>query len=172
MGSDKGLLPFGGRRLIQVVLDTLRPLFPEVVIVANDPVAYGAFGVPVVADRIPGKGPLGGIHAALSATRSPHTFCVACDMPFVNPTVVDHLCALAPGYDASFRNRAPAMSRFTRSTAGPVSVTWSGWSARTACERMSSSPSCGCGASTPRSSGALDPSSAASFLNVNTPDES
>ena len=100
MGSDKGLLPFGGRRLIQVVLDTLRPLFSEVVIVANDPVTYGGFGVPVVPDRIPGKGPLGGIHAALSATPSPHAFCVACDMPFVSPTVVNHLCALAPGYDA------------------------------------------------------------------------
>lgn len=100
MGSDKGLLRIGSRRLIDVVLGTIRLLFPEVVVVANDPVAYGGLGVPVVPDRIPEIGPLGGIHAALCASRSPHTFCVACDMPLVNPGVVAHLCALAPGYDA------------------------------------------------------------------------
>jgi molybdopterin-guanine dinucleotide biosynthesis protein A len=100
MGSDKGLLPFGGRRLIEVVLETLRPLFPEIIIVANEPAAYAAFGVPVMTDRFPGHGPLGGIHAALCASRSPHTFCIACDMPFPNSAVITHLVSLAPGYDA------------------------------------------------------------------------
>jgi molybdopterin-guanine dinucleotide biosynthesis protein A len=100
MGSDKGLLPFGGRRLIEVVLDAIGPLFPEILIVANDPTAYAGFGVRVVPDRIPGRGPLGGIHAALCSNRSPHTFCFACDMPFLNPAVIVHLSALAPGYDA------------------------------------------------------------------------
>ena len=42
---------------------------------------------------------LGGIHAALSASRTDHTFCLACDMPLVNPAVVAHLCALARGYE-------------------------------------------------------------------------
>jgi len=100
MGSDKGLLRIGSRRLIEVVLETIRPLFPEIVIVANDPTAYEGLGVPVVPDRIPDKGPLGGVHAALCSSHSPHTFCVACDMPLVNPAVVAHLCSLAPGYDA------------------------------------------------------------------------
>jgi molybdopterin-guanine dinucleotide biosynthesis protein A len=100
MGSDKGLLRIGSRRLIDVVLEAIRPLLPEVVIVANDPTAYEGLGVPVVSDRISEKGPLGGIHAALCASHFPHTFCVACDMPLVNPAVVSHLCALAPAYDA------------------------------------------------------------------------
>ena len=100
MGSDKGLLPVVGRRLIEFVLDVIRPLFPEILIVANDPTAYGAFGVRVVPDRIPGSGPLGGIHAALRSIGSPHVFCFACDMPFLNPAVITHLAALAPGYDA------------------------------------------------------------------------
>jgi molybdenum cofactor guanylyltransferase len=99
MGRDKGLLRIGSRRLIEFVLSAIRRLFPEIVIVANDPRAYEGLGVPVVPDRIPGKGPLGGIHAALCASGSPHTFCVACDMPLVNPDVVAHLCALAPEYD-------------------------------------------------------------------------
>ena len=100
MGSDKGRIRIGNRRLIDVVLEAIRPLFPETVIVANETAAYDGLGVPVVPDRIPDKGPLGGIHAALCASRFPHTFCIACDMPLVNPAVVAHLCALAPGYDA------------------------------------------------------------------------
>lgn len=100
MGSDKGLLPFGGRRLIEVVLEALRPLFTDIVIVANRPAAYAAFGVPVVTDRIPDCGPLGGIHAALCASPSRHVFSIACDMPFPNSAVIAHLVSLAPGYDA------------------------------------------------------------------------
>jgi molybdenum cofactor guanylyltransferase len=100
MGSDKGLLRIGSRRLIELVLETIRPLFSKIVIVANDPAAYEGLGVPVVPDRIPDKGPLGGVHTALCSSHSLHTFCVACDMPLVNPAVVAHLCALAPGYDA------------------------------------------------------------------------
>jgi molybdopterin-guanine dinucleotide biosynthesis protein A len=99
MGRDKGLLSVGGRTLIKVALDVIGPLFPHVLIVANDPVAYGGFGVPVERDRFPDRGPLGGIHAALSASRTDHTFCLACDMPLANPAVIANLCALAPGYD-------------------------------------------------------------------------
>jgi molybdopterin-guanine dinucleotide biosynthesis protein A len=99
MGSDKGLLPFGGRRLVEVVLERVRPLFPQVMIIADDSVAYGRFGVPVEGDRVPDKGPLGGIHAALCASRFPHTFCIACDMPLANPTVIAHLCSLARDHD-------------------------------------------------------------------------
>ena len=100
MGSDKGLLRIGSRRLIDIVLGAIRPLFAEVVIVSNDPAAYADSGAPIVPDRVPGKGPLGGLHAALRGSRFPYTFCIACDMPLVNPAVVAHLCALAPGYDA------------------------------------------------------------------------
>lgn len=100
MGSDKGLLRIGSRRLIDVVLEAIRPLFPEIVIVANETTAYEGLDLPVVSDRVPDKGPLGGIHAALRSSRFPHTFCIACDMPLVCPDVVAHLCALAPGYDA------------------------------------------------------------------------
>lgn len=99
MGSDKGLLRIGSRRLIEFVLAAIRLLFPEIVIVANDPSAYEGLGVRVLPDRIPGQGPLGGIYTALRSSGSPYIFCVACDMPLVNPDVVAHLCALAPGYD-------------------------------------------------------------------------
>lgn len=124
MGSDKGLLSFGGRRLIEIVLEVLRPLFAEIVIVANEPSAYAAFGVPVVADRLPGRGPLGGIHAALCASRSPYVFCIACDMPFPSSAVITHLLSLAPGYDVvvphSIAGYEPLHAVYGRSCLAPV----------------------------------------------------
>jgi len=106
------------------VLETIRPLFSDIVIVANEPATYAGFGVPVVADRMPGHGPLGGIHAALYSSRSPHTFCIACDMPFVNPAVITHLIALAPGYDAvvphSSAGYEPLHAVYSRSCLAPV----------------------------------------------------
>ena len=99
MGADKGLLPFGDRRLVEVVVDTIRPLFSQVLIVADDTEAYGGFGVPVEPDRLPGNGPLGGIHSALCASRFAHTFCIACDMPLADPGVITYLCTLAHGHD-------------------------------------------------------------------------
>jgi molybdopterin-guanine dinucleotide biosynthesis protein A len=68
-------------------------------IVGGDAAAYGRFGVPVEADRSPGRGPLGGIHAALRASRFPHVFCIACDMPLADPAVIRHLCSLAQDHD-------------------------------------------------------------------------
>lgn len=100
MGTNKALLPFGGGRIIELLLQTLRPLFPELAIVANDASAYRDLGVPVWPDRIPGRGALGGIHAAVANSRFPQTFCIACDMPCATGGVIAYLQRLAPDYDA------------------------------------------------------------------------
>lgn len=99
MGINKALLEFGGEQIIQRLLRTIRPLFPEIMIVANDPDAYADLGVPIWPDRIPEKGALGGIYTAVFHSTSPQTFCIACDMPFANPTVIAYLRDAAPGYD-------------------------------------------------------------------------
>jgi len=100
MGTNKAVVPFGGARVIETLLRALRPLFPEIAIVANDPAPYADLGVPVWRDRIPGKGALGGIYTAVLRSASPQTFCIACDMPFANPAVIAFLRDVAPGYDA------------------------------------------------------------------------
>lgn len=99
MGTNKALLTLGGARLIEVLLDAIRPLFAEVMIVANDPDTYASLGVSVFPDRIPEKGSLGGIYTAVLHSALPRTFCIACDMPFPNPAVMAYLCQAAPGYD-------------------------------------------------------------------------
>jgi molybdopterin-guanine dinucleotide biosynthesis protein A len=56
--------------------------------------------VETVADRFPGCGPLAGIHAALLASRHPHVFVAACDMPGLDPDVIRFLLARIGTADA------------------------------------------------------------------------
>jgi molybdopterin-guanine dinucleotide biosynthesis protein A len=99
MGINKALLTFGGRPILAGLIDKLRPLFREVVIVANETVPYAGFGLALWPDRIPDKGSLGGIYTALSHSAFPKTFCIACDMPLADPAVIAYLRDQAAGYD-------------------------------------------------------------------------
>lgn len=99
MGTNKALLEFGGMRIIEGLLRKMRPLFPEILIIANERDAYADLGVPVLPDRIPEKGSLGGIYTAVVHGVFPQAFCIACDMPLASPAVIAHLRDLAPGYD-------------------------------------------------------------------------
>jgi len=99
MGTNKALLEFGGMRIIEGLLSKMRPLFPEILIIANERDAYADLGVPVLPDRIPEKGSLGGIYTAVVQGAFPQAFCIACDMPLASPAVIAHLRDLAPGYD-------------------------------------------------------------------------
>jgi molybdopterin-guanine dinucleotide biosynthesis protein A len=99
MGTNKALLEFGGVRIIQGLLAKIRPLFPEILIIANEQALYADLGVPVIPDRIPEKGSLGGIYTAVYHSAFPQAFCIACDMPLASPAMIAHLCGLAAGYD-------------------------------------------------------------------------
>ena len=87
-GVAKGLIAMAGRTILDVQLDVLRPLFDEILLVANDAEPYRRFGLPIVGDRIAGCGPLGGLHAALHACRAPRLFLCACDMPALSADAV------------------------------------------------------------------------------------
>src|SRR5258708_12908942 len=81
-GVAKGLLTLEGRPLIERILD-LRPRFSEVLLVADNPGAYKAYGLRSVPDLVEGRGAPGGVHAALGAARTPWLFAAGCDMPSV-----------------------------------------------------------------------------------------
>jgi molybdopterin-guanine dinucleotide biosynthesis protein A len=98
-GRNKALEEFQGERLIDRQVRMLRTLFPEVLVIANAPEEYLDLGLTVVRDIIPGKGPLGGIYTALVFARSQRVFVTACDMPFVQPIVVEHMVRLAGDHD-------------------------------------------------------------------------
>lgn len=82
MGRDKALLPWKGSTLIQSVAHEVFVATGSATLVGS-PEVYGKLGFPVIPDRIQGCGPLGGLHAALSAQAAEWNLVVACDMPAV-----------------------------------------------------------------------------------------
>lgn len=90
-GRNKALLPFRGAPLIARPLAVLRGVFAETAIISNEPAAYASFGARVIPDVIKDKGPLGGLHAALSACGGRAVFVAACDMPFLDGALARRL---------------------------------------------------------------------------------
>jgi molybdopterin-guanine dinucleotide biosynthesis protein A len=99
-GVAKGLLRVDGEAIAARSLRLFREVFAAALVVANDPAPYAPLGAPVVPDLIPGKGAPGGLHAALSASRTEWVFAAACDMPFLTRGAILFLADLRPGADA------------------------------------------------------------------------
>lgn len=93
MGTDKALLQFRGRTMLDHALETLQAVCPTPAIV-GDPAAFAAYRN-VIPDVFPGCGPLGGIHAALSSTTSALNAVLAVDMPFVSSELLNFLISAA-----------------------------------------------------------------------------
>ena len=91
MGFDKQLLRIHERSLMDSIVNNLKEVFEEIIIVSNRPELYGDFKDTIVEDILKFKGPLGGIHSGLSITKSQYAFVVACDMPNVNLDYVRYM---------------------------------------------------------------------------------
>jgi molybdopterin-guanine dinucleotide biosynthesis protein A len=96
-GGDKPLRLLGGRPVIAHLLDRLRPQTGALAISANgDPARFSEFGLPVIADTIPGHaGPLAGILAGLEWAAHlggiTHILSLPADTPFVPGDLVARL---------------------------------------------------------------------------------
>jgi len=101
MGTDKAFLPVvsDGPPMLAIVLDRLGAIASDVMVVANDRARYAPFGARVVPDVHPEVGALGGIHAAISHSAQEHCLVVACDMPFLNASLLDRMAREPRDYD-------------------------------------------------------------------------
>jgi molybdenum cofactor guanylyltransferase len=89
MGKDKAFLRLGVETLLSQALQVARAVATEVRIV-GDAKKYAAFGR-VVEDVYRDRGPLGGIHAALSSSATKLNLMLAVDLPFVGSEVLKYL---------------------------------------------------------------------------------
>jgi len=99
-GRDKAFAAVGGEPIAVRTVRLFRDLFPQVLVATNRPERFRGLEVEIVGDRYPGSGPLAGIHAALLATRHPHVFVAACDMPGLDADVIRFLVGRVGDADA------------------------------------------------------------------------
>jgi molybdopterin-guanine dinucleotide biosynthesis protein A len=91
MGRNKALLEINGEPLVQRTASLLTPLVRQITLVISAAQSsspenkhpYSDFKLPVIIDRLPNAGPLGGITTALSTAQSAWCLTLACDMPFL-----------------------------------------------------------------------------------------
>ena len=93
-GRDKGALVVEGRPILDRQVMELSSVVEDIMLVGRAEGAPPRPGTRVVADAVPGCGPLGGLHAALAAAKGDAVFVVACDMPYVSAAFVDYLFSL------------------------------------------------------------------------------
>ena len=124
-GRDKSALMVDGRTILDRQIATLAPLTDDLLIVGGPNVAHGP-APRFVPDIVPGCGPLGGLHAALTEARGDALFLIACDMPFVTPAFVAHLLSLAGDADIvvpqSEHGYHPLCAVYTRACLEPVAA--------------------------------------------------
>lgn len=99
MGRDKASLPWQGSDFLQVILQKLTAVCDELIVVTNMARTEMLPNVRYVADIIPQRGPLSGIHAGLVHATTDLVFVTACDMPYLSVAAVNHLRSLSPGWD-------------------------------------------------------------------------
>ncbi len=94
MGRAKAWLPWFGRSMIEHVVDQLRPLVAEIVVVKSADLSLPELPARIVSDREVGLGPLAGIREGLSAIESDWAFVTSVDAPHLSAEYVDSLFAV------------------------------------------------------------------------------
>ena len=98
MGSDKANLLLGEQTLLQRVIATMQQVFPHVIVSVRQ--LRSGLDLPQVCDELSGGGPLAGLAAGLDHITTPWAFMVACDMPFVEPGMIELLAGYRLQYQA------------------------------------------------------------------------
>lgn len=123
-GRNKAALPLGGGSVLDRQLARLRTCVDRTIIIANDAERFADVGVPVIRDREPGLGALGGLYTAVQATQSERTLVVACDMPFVSEPLLAYLVAAGRAADIAIprtaRGYEPLCATYSRRSAAAL----------------------------------------------------
>lgn len=103
MGGGKPWRELAGHRLIDLALNALSQVCPQVLVVTVDPAAMAELPCTVIADRWPGHGPLAALATAFLDSDADGLLLLAVDLPLVRPALLARLAqahgqhkALAP----------------------------------------------------------------------------
>lgn len=96
-GPPKALRKVGKTTILDHLLATLKPIFSQVLLVTNEPQTFLPWDLTIVPDVIDQRCSLTGIHSGLFHVTTNYCFVCGCDMPFLNPDLVHHICAGCDG---------------------------------------------------------------------------
>lgn len=106
-GVAKGLCDLGRRRVIDLVVDAVRPVVDELLLITNDPrVSVALPDVVSHGDARRERGSLVGLHSALTHCRDA-AIVIAWDMPFVPPALLAILRRVGEGRDSAVIPEGP-----------------------------------------------------------------
>ncbi|MBD3184373.1 NTP transferase domain-containing protein [Candidatus Poribacteria bacterium] len=96
---NKALLEIGGKQIIQRIIETLSEVTDRIMIMTNFPEDFTHLEFPTFSDIIPNSGPLGGIYTGLKITKTQYNIILACDMPFIQPFILNKIIDNIEDYD-------------------------------------------------------------------------
>ena len=100
MGSDKGLLEFNDKPMIQTIIDALSALDIPIFIVSNND-EYKQFGLPVIEDVVKDKGPVAGIYTGLLNSKTELNIILSCDIPLISTETLSFLLNNVKDFDVT-----------------------------------------------------------------------
>lgn len=124
MGADKSMMMWDAIPLIQRIVETLAPMFAQVLVSTNTPETHAFLRVPMVRDAYPDCGPMGGIASTLEASAHDANFVIACDIPAIPVALMEQLYAMLADREAAVPICAgryePLFAWYRKSIAGPM----------------------------------------------------
>lgn len=91
MGTNKSFLKIGNQTIIERIVDLMKSIFSEVIIITNSPEEYKFLNIPIFEDIYKWKGPLAGIHSALVHSTTEKIFVLSCDVPLMGREMIEYI---------------------------------------------------------------------------------
>jgi molybdopterin-guanine dinucleotide biosynthesis protein A len=88
--KEKALQEIKGKLILEYELETLKKISNDINIISSNP-DFNKFNLPIFADYFSQKGPLGGLHAALSNCNTEFVFLLASDMPLITEDLLNFI---------------------------------------------------------------------------------
>jgi len=91
MGENKAFIEIEGIPIINRIHSLFKRLFQEIIVVTDQRELFSSLDAKIYSDLIPNRGVLAGLYTGLFFSSFSYSFCVACDMPFLNTSVIQYL---------------------------------------------------------------------------------
>lgn len=97
MGMDKGFCRIDNQAFIPLIAKCLSAFSNDVILV-SDIETYDVFGLQRISDIYSEKGPIAGIHTALTYSVTERNIIVSCDVPFITENLIQKLLSEDDGH--------------------------------------------------------------------------